>query len=83
MLVVVSIAGRSPQNMETTLERNFTSVSILLRFLLHGENGGKPAPRIFERSVEQMPRDDTTVPAALWHGGPYEFVVSVCTFGSR
>ena len=52
MLVVVSIAGCSPQNMETTVEPNFiTSVPILLRFLRHGEIGGKAAPGLFEHSV--------------------------------
>ena len=51
MLVVISIAGCSPQNMETIVKPNFTSVPILLRFLRHGEIIGKIVPGLFERSV--------------------------------
>ena len=56
MLVVVSIAGCSFQNVEATVAPNLTSVPILLHFLWHVEKAGFVPP--LELVSHTVPRVD-------------------------
>ena len=68
MLVVVSIAGCSFQNVEATVAPNLTSVPILLHFLWHVEKVGfvPPLELVSHTVVQARPRTHAKSSAATF-----------------